>query len=457
MSNSHSRRSFLKLLMMGGGAAAIGGLNPLIQLAQAESSSQPPRYFVFVYFSGGWDILLSLDPRDPAYFNDETKGKTQIEPGYDLLETPPSTGPYPIMRDGMMLGPYVGELARHSQRLAIVRGMSMDTLTHEVGRRRFITGKPPSGLAARGSSIPTWLSSKLGSGELIPNLAAKVEAYNNSGLPNFATALKISSVNDLLRVLRPGADGLPDKLQQQVDALQKELSMCDNATRSALWQAAEESRESMQEMLKSQKSALFDFQANTTEMKAIRDRFVFPTSGDIMGSPEAQAAMAAQALTNGLSRCVSFQANVSTLDHHFVEWATDHGPTQMRGFNAVARLVDELSARSHPNGGSWMDYTTIVGFSEFSRTAMLNASVGRDHSLTNACFLLGAGIKGATVVGRSSDLGMAPYGIDLVTGEPSEFADLVRPENVLRTLFYVAGIKEDIADLRVEPIYALLS
>lgn len=450
------RRSLLKLLMAGGGLAALGGLAPVLQLATATESNTKPRYFVFVYFSGAWDILLSLDPRDPSYFNEESMGKTLILPAYEEQVNVPSTGAYPQQYGNLYLGPYIGELSRHASRLAVVRGMSMDTLTHEVGRRRFITGKPPSGLAARGSSTATWLAARLGQGNLIPNLSSNVEAYNVDQ-EQFASALKVASVNDLLRTLRPAADVMPELMDRQVQALHEELACCDAAQKSALWRQAEASRQSAVAMIESNKAGLFDFQANTTEMAAIRSRYGFPTSGNIMGSPEAQAAMAAQAICSGLSRCVSFQANVTSLDHHFVEWTTDQGPTQARGFTAVARLIDDLSSRNHPDGGTWLDYTTILGFSEFSRTALLNASTGRDHSLTNACFLAGAGIKGGQVVGRSSDVGMAPYGINLETGAPDGEADLVRPENILRTLFYVAGIQDDVADLRVEPVYALLS
>lgn len=450
------RRSLLKMLLAGGGVAALGGLAPLLRLASATESTLKPRYFIFAYFSGAWDVLLSLDPRDPAVFNDETVSKTLIQPGYDLLVNPPTYMGEPFMKDGMFLGTYIGELQRHTQRLAIVRGMSMDTLTHEVGRRRFITGKVPSGLAARGASASTWLAYELGRENLIPNLSANVESYNPS-LEQFASALKVASVNDLLRTLRPSSDVLPELLERQVDDLHRELACCEAAQKSALWQQAQESREKMLQMLESNQSGLFDFQANTTEMKAIREKYQFPTTGDPMSSPEAQAAMAAQAICSGLSRCVSFIASPSSLDTHFDEWTTDQGPNQQRGFNTVARLVDDLASRAHPDGGNWMDYTTILGFSEFSRTALLNANSGRDHSLTNACFLLGAGIKGNTVIGRSSDVGMAPYGVDLHTGLPDQYAELVRPENIIRTLFYVAGVEEDVADLRVEPIWSLLA
>jgi hypothetical protein len=105
--------------------------------------------------------LLGLDPRDPARFDSENLASTLIQPGYELLVNRPNA--MPITAGGLTFGPYIGELARHADKLAVIRGMSMETLTHEAGRRRFITGKPPSGLLARGSSIATFLASKLGS------------------------------------------------------------------------------------------------------------------------------------------------------------------------------------------------------------------------------------------------------------------------------------------------------
>lgn len=154
----YSRRQALyAALSFGGGLAAFGGLAPIVRLAKASGSGDTlDRYFVFCYFSGGWDILLGLDPRDPALFTDDTRSDTRIDPGYDrLLEV----GKLPFtLSTGVMVGPYIGGLQRYADQLAIVRGMSMETLTHEAGRRRFITGKPPSGLLARGSSIASYLA-----------------------------------------------------------------------------------------------------------------------------------------------------------------------------------------------------------------------------------------------------------------------------------------------------------
>ncbi|MCA9554787.1 MAG: DUF1501 domain-containing protein, partial [Myxococcales bacterium] len=141
------------------------------------------------------------------------------------------------------------------------------------------------------------------------------------------------------------------------------------------------------------------------------------------------------------------------LDTHFDDWTTDQGPRQARGFAAVARMIEDLAVRPYGDtGDSWLDHTVIVGFSEFSRTALLNAREGRDHSLTNACFVAGAGIRGGQAIGQSSDLGMEPMQVDLTTGLPSPGGEIIKPEHVIQTLLHNAGYTDDFADLRVGPI-----
>ena len=112
--------------------------------------------------------------------------ETQIQPGYELLDLPMQMSfESAISMLAILLPPH-----SWMDRISIVRGMSMDTLTHEVGRRRFLTGKSPTGLQARGSSASTWLSEYFGLAEPIPNLSVRVENFN-SGRANAATALAV--------------------------------------------------------------------------------------------------------------------------------------------------------------------------------------------------------------------------------------------------------------------------
>ncbi len=449
-----NRRHFLGGAAAVGGLAAFGGLGPATRLARADGGAD--RYFIFCYFSGGWDTLLSLDPRDPVAFNNDVVSDTRIQPAYDLLDDDGNDGSLVDVGDGIFFGPYIGDLRNHFEHFAVVRGMSMETLTHEAGRRRFITGKPPSGLLARGSSGATWFAGLFGEQELIPNLSVRVETYNVDN-PTYATGLAVNSVPDLLRALRADETALGDMELRQIDQMLRDAAACDRNRRSAVYRAAEESRLQVEAMVGSGVDVLFDFQANTEAMAALRQHYGIAASGAAaLRTPEAQGAMAVTALTSGVSRAVSIQV-ASGLDAHYDEWTTDHGPRQERGFDVVARMIEDLQSREYRDTGeTWLDHTTIVGFSEFGRTAMLNANTGRDHSLTSSCFVAGAGIRGGRVIGKSSDVGMIPYGCDLATGLPDPAGEIIKPEHIYRALMHDAGVEGDPADLRVDPLMALL-
>jgi len=477
-----SRRAFLKrtgAVALGAGAFAFGGGEALRRLARAAppelllDGGFPDRHYIFCYFGGGWDILLSLDPRDPALFTDGNVPVTRIQPGYDQLQAPPALPYRDVLGDGsMFLGPYMGELAALADRICVVRGISMDTLTHEVGRRRFITGRPPSGLLARGSSTDTWLASHLGEDEPVPNLSIRVESYNTGDLPNFASALKTTGIDDLLRVLSPGGPSLGTLQERQLDELLRQSAACPTAARSELWRRAELSRAKAQQMLEDDLAGLFDFRANTPEMVALRDFYGIPNTGAAaMRSSAAMAAMAATAVMNGVSRAVSIRVTSASLDTHFGNWSTDQGPRQEEAFTAVARMLRHLEASPYPDGSgdSWLDRTIVVGFSEFSRTPILNNNGGRDHWLGNSCFLAGGRIARGRVLGASSNIGMNPIPMDLATGaactvdldmavpcpEEPGLVEVVRPEHIIQALYHEVGIVDDAPDLRVPPLTAI--
>jgi uncharacterized protein (DUF1501 family) len=283
-----------------------------------------------------------------------------------------------------------------------------------------------------------------------------VESYNVDQ-PNYATGLKVASVPDLLRSLKKSEPQMEGTLDAQLDALLTNFSQCQSAQKSGTWQAAESSRQKAREMVSSGFDKLFDFQAKTESMEALRDHYGIGASGAAaLQSPEAQAAVAATALMSGISRVVSIQV-ASGIDSHYDEWTTVHGPAQQRGFNAVSALIEDLAGRQYQNTGkSWLDHTVILGFSEFQRTALLNDRGGRDHSLTNGCFVMGAGIKGGQVVGASSDVGMEPMRANLVSGQLDQEGEYIYPEHIMQALMYDLGIEDDPADLRCDPLKAIL-
>lgn len=450
-----NRRRALLGLLGAGGIAAVPSFDLLWSGARAGSGAAPAeRFYIFAYWSGGWDILLGLDPRDPGLFHDGNVRETRIRPAYHLLDVADHVlEPYEAA-PGMVVGPFFGDLAAHAHRLSIVRGINMDTLTHEAGRRRFLTGRPPSGIQARGSSVSTWLASLLGDGQLAPQVTLGVESFNLD-LPNWATAMQVGSVADLAAAFRSPVGGLGADGEALIDRFLRDEALCDQARRSPVWQGMEEARLGAEAVAAQELDDLFAFESDDADMVALRERYgMVGSATDILRSTAARAAAAVQAITHRLSRCVTLSV-AGGMDTHGSEWGGAHGPRQEAGYNHVARMMEDLASRPFGDGSSWLDHTVILGFSEFSRTPMLNVNEGRDHALTNACFVAGGPVRGGRVLGASTDVGMGPGPVNLETGAPDAAGVVPRPDHVLRALLDEAGFVEDVADLRAEPLRAI--
>ena len=65
-----TRRRFLMSTGLGAAGLVLGDL--LMPVRRAHAKPIDDRLFIFAYFEGGWDVLMSLDPRDPAT-NDPAK------------------------------------------------------------------------------------------------------------------------------------------------------------------------------------------------------------------------------------------------------------------------------------------------------------------------------------------------------------------------------------------------
>jgi len=438
------RRDFLRMAGLGLGAMAAG---PALMTRLARAAEEQDRYVVFLYFEGGWDTMLCLDPRDPTVFHDGQVAETGIQPAYSripasLPHAPMDAGPY-------MLGPCAYELAPLADHVAVINGLNMATLTHEVGRRYMITGKAPSGLQARGNSVATLAAAGLEHDTDVPHLAFRMESYNVDQ-PSHATAMGVSFVQHMFFILQD-ALGAPTGLSPSVmQAVEGYRAAKAGSRRGPLTQVYAANVAQAGALVSSGLHTQFDFNASIHD--ATRAHYGF--SAATQEGPFGRAAMAATAIKSGLSRVVSL-AICNDLDTHDQTWATNHPVILSNAFSATARLITDLRDTEAPGGGSYLDRTTIVGFSEFGRTAKLNNRNGRDHNLCSSAFIAGAGINGGQVVGASNDSAMGPRLIDLATGAASESGQSLKPEHVMTTAMQAAGL--DAGPLAALPIQALLA
>lgn len=436
-----------------GAGVSLASLPTLAPLAWAgDHPDLKDRYFIFCLFGGAWDVLLSLDPRDPAVFTPERRRETRIDVGYDLVEMIDAN--LVRTRDpNMTFGPYIGRLADHADKLAIVRGMDQETVSHQVGVRRFLTGRAPAGQKARGSSTATWLSSLLSRDELIPNLVAGMETYNVDRDVKYS-GFRVSSVSDLAASLATDRATPTAEEQARLQALLADARSCDRHRLSPTRMAAHTASGAAAGLVQNQLDRVFQFGGNSPDVVAMRAHYGF--SANQLGGAASRAAMAVKAITEGVSRVVSIRMNDGNLDTHNGAWGTDQGPNQRAGFDLIAAMVEDLQSRPFKDtGDSWLDHTTLVMHSDFTRTPMLNPELGRDHHIMGTCALIGAGIKPG-VIGASSDTGMDPQPIDLDTGRVDAGGVVPKPNHIMRTLYASVGLEEDVSDQRAEPIRALL-
>ncbi len=452
-----SRRSFLGGAGMTAASFLLASLFPARASAQAGTS----RKFVFAYFEGGWDLLLGLDPRDPATTNPQ---QHLIDPGYGLLQYGYSSRG--VQRAGnLSFGPAVPpSMISVANECSIVNAIAMDTASHEVGRRYFITGRFPRGIQAVGSSTPAEIVAQMGDKTPIPHLSASVEAYA-SGLPSYANALKVTGLTDLLVALTPIAQ-LDPTVKAAVEAYQDQPAGCEavRSDRDGIVSELRRSVDRSRQYLKSQLDQVFNVQRTDPEMQSLVQLYDVASSGGNPAAPEVLALIAAQAIKKKVSQCVSVRLAFD-LDTHG-NWAQDQAPRQERGWKALAALITDLknTPSADSPGKTMLDETTIVAFSEFGRTPLFNNIRGRDHFLGNSCLLAGAGIKRGLTVGRSASVGMMPLETNLETGagvenptqeqRDSGVVQMLTPKHVLATVLASAGL--DYGYLRVPPIRALL-
>ena len=445
-----TRRTFLKSVGLGAGAFVLSSK----LVPRRGTAADQSRNFIFCYFSGGWDTLLCLDPRDPATFTDDRADETRIELGWSKI---PATFPRAILQpagSNIAFGPAVGPFSQHFDKSCVVRGISMDTVTHEVGRRYFITGKTPRGLTATGSSMPTRIVAQQGARAPVPNLVARVESYND-GLAPFATGLAINSVTDLQLALTDGGQAPRDAARRRLDEYRAGYAACDPALhdQKGMLSLILETQKGARTLVTGGYDQRFRFtNATDPEMMALRARYAITNN---LISSGAQAAMAFQALKYGIAQSVSI-ALAEGLDTHDSSWEDDHPNTLLAAFTALAQLVTDLAAEPHPMGGSLLDRTTILCFSEFGRTALINSRGGRDHSLSSSCLLVGAGVPHNKVIGASSDLGMNPMPVDPMSGAALQSGGVtISPTLVLASLMKSAGM--DTTELRADGLPCLVA
>jgi hypothetical protein len=378
------RRTFLQLL----GAATLA--RPL--WAAVKDTEQ---YFVFIHASGGWDVTLWADPRnertglvEPASTdNTDVAGLTR----WKRATLDGDTDTFEILAPSdvaMTFGPGIGDLYDLRDRLTIINGLAMNTVSHPDGTSYSTTGRHLAGGSAPASSIDVALANELGTQQLLPDVAIQFpSAYVGEWLDRRAIPLRVPSAATIAKSLARSDAYFTDDDRAAITAL-----LTDEAHALAKRSTYPETYERIAAQQAAQPALLGG---------ALQAAFTPKALGAAYPDVALPAAFTVEALKRNLVRCVGFA--LGGLDTHNQNYK-NHARTQQELFGTIATLVKLLDA------AKLSDRTHILVVSDFCRTPQINLAGGRDHYPNNSALVISPRFKRGRTFGTTDAEQLLPAG-----------------------------------------------
>ncbi len=359
-----SRRQFmLKTAKAALGVSVLSGLDNEAFGAEAAlpaGKGGKAKAVIYLYMQGGMSHIDTFDPKAG-----DTKGAK------DAIKTNAA---------GMELGGYMTELAKHGDKLCLVRSMTSKTGVHEDGSYVMHTGYDPRGTIVH-PTLGTWAQHFKGrSHKTLPSSVVIGSGSANAGF--FPAALSPVPISNAEVGLQNSKSVVAEDMFKKRVSLMNEF---DSAFRDKY-----KSREV---------SAYTEFYDETMNLLTSKDLESF----DISKEPQATRTMYGQGFGQGclLARRL-VQSGVRFIEVRTGGWDMHNtiddamGRTGGGMDKAFAALLTDLKQQG------MLDSTLVVLGSEFGRTPTINENDGRDHyPKVFTTVFAGGGVKGGYVYGSS--------------------------------------------------------
>ncbi len=398
------RRTFLKALLLAG--------MPMRVLADESSGAAAPagEFFVFIHAAGGWDVTLWADPRNEkkGIVNPASSDNTDASQVRRWVDAPMEDGTRTFellkAKSGAVFGPGLGDLFDVSDRITVVNGLAMNTVSHPDGSAFSATGRHLVGGRNPSPSIDTMVANEMGREQLFPIVSVQFpSAYVGDGLDRRVVPLTVGQIGSVSRSLARAQVYDTDADRDEVTALLSQEAT-DLASRSAypdVLNGVGLQMQALRRMLGSKLSDAFSAEA----LKKTHPQFNY--KGRFHGGSSVNAAFAVEAMTRNVVRCVSFA--LGGFDTHGTNYRT-HAQLLQETMDLVATLLKSLDAVPHPTlvGKKLADHTHIVMVSDFCRTPQINMQGGRDHYPNNSALVVSPRFHGGKVFGKSDPEQLLP-------------------------------------------------
>jgi Protein of unknown function (DUF1501) len=370
-----------------------------------------PRKLLLVFNHGGWDTTRVISPMFGAPGVAMERGSTSYTAGNLELVDHPSRPSARALFTG------------YHERIALVHGMLVPSVAHEVCTRLVMTGSTRTD-ADWGARIAALDPAPY----VLPNLVLEAPSFpeehalyvSRAGGAGQLDGLVNGSIGD---GTTPEVEAMPLAVQGLVD--RHVLARANAAAADPGLAAFAESA--------ARAVALKD------EKYAVR----FATGGDL-GS---RTQVAVDALAAGITRVatIGYPSLFFPWDSH-----TDNDGIQGVLWEELCRglldLMEQLDGTPGTAGGTMFDETVVAVVSEMGRTPALNTAGGKDHWPYTSAILFGSGVQGDATVGGYRQ-NFAGQGVDRETWALDEAAPLLDTASLGATLLALAGAPTDVAPL----------
>jgi len=408
-------------------------------LAAVPARAAETEFFVFIHAAGGWDVTLWADPRnsraglvEPASTANTDTAPLRLWKDRALDGEVHTFEPVQPRGSKIAFGPGIGALAELHDRLCVVNGLAMNTVSHPDGIAFSVTGRHLQGARSAQASVNTLLANEFGLSQTFPSISIQFpSSYAGDHLDRRASPLMIDRVGSIAAVLsrapQPFADG---------DAAAVTAVLSTEATTLAARSAYGDVLKGMDlqyrglpRMLDPGTQDVF----SDGKLRAARPEFNYRAR--FQGGTAVNAAFAVEAMKRNLVRCVSFA--MGGLDTHAANYR-NHALVQQELFDVVAALVRVLDATPHPTktGAKLSEHTHILVMSEFCRTPQVNLAGGRDHYPNNSALVISPRFRRNIVHGKSDPDQLLP----LASRQFSDGERAMAPPDLLATFVSAFGV-----------------
>jgi hypothetical protein len=380
---TYSRRSFLKQSTTSALAASVipSFSAPLMGALQSQAATQDdPHFFLMIYIPFGLDVNYWFDARPLSM---TAKGLITNYLGEDPYSYTGSNA------GSCLISPAANPLKSWLSEISIVNGVVMSGQFdgHDQNANVLLTGNPFGGE----SFIPN-----LRQGQDALDMVISLAQFSPFTISNASASLQLSPAackqikeSFSKNIVR---DGFVDRMNHRFASLAKNQSELGRSTSQFLRNSVDLS------------SVLDKFRSLDLQIEAD------PAANDRTRTSDIEAANAVrmfqQIFSHGIARSGMLFLNWNELDAHSFNLAQKSPVHNKEIANCLSQILGLLKNTEYKDGKSFLDVTTVMVTSEFSRTMRNNyspfAQSGTNHNpLTNTYLFAGKNIKKGQVIGAS--------------------------------------------------------